>query len=414
MLKPDTSDFASLTKCSHWLSIRDEVIEFKGKGTMKTYWCEPNAVTESATESDLQESECPPVSASSPPDVFVDWNTDTLLELLQDVVWQREIANGRIDRGAESPFDESPSFGICARGADQLRDYVSEIAKLYHAHEFHNFEHASHVVMTTSLLLKRMSHHGKESSGDRNCGLLDPLTRFALVFAALIHDVDHPGVSNAQLVLEQNALSVEYNGQSVAEQHSLDVAWGLLLEPQFAQLRECLFASHAEQEQFRSVVVNAVLATDLFDQELNARREMQWEKHFGAGSTTSNWDGCEGEGDGQDKLTAVADLVLRVADVSHTMQHFVIYRKWNSRLLAEMYAAFAAGRAAQDPTIGWYEGELWFFDHYVIPLATKLCTMTSGLFGTASNDFLQYALDNRAEWEMRGRCLVDEAHIQFK
>lgn len=30
----------------------------------------------------------------------------------------------------------------------------------------------------------------------------DPLTQFACAFSALIHDADHVGVSNAQLVLE--------------------------------------------------------------------------------------------------------------------------------------------------------------------------------------------------------------------
>jgi 3'5'-cyclic nucleotide phosphodiesterase len=376
---------------------------------MTTFWLEPNAATESATESDLQECEYPPVSACTPLDAFVDWNADTLLELLRSVVLQREVANGSTDKKECSRHESHP---ICPLGSAQLREYVSEIAKLYRTHEFHNFEHASHVVMTTNMLLKRMSDQGQERSSDRKCVLLDPWTRFALVFAALIHDVDHPGVSNAQLVSEQNALSVEYNGQSVAEQHSLDVAWGLLLEPQFMQLRNCIFTSNAEQEQFRQVVVNAVLATDLFDKDLEARHEVQWQEHFEGATSSTRDDGCAV--DEQSKLNAIAGLVLRAADVSHTMQHFVIYRKWNARLLAELYAAFGSGRTANDPTVGWYEGELWFFDHYVIPLATKLGSC--GLFGTAScDDFLQYAVDNRAEWEVRGRCIVDEivSHCQF-
>jgi hypothetical protein len=34
----------------------------------------------------------------------------------------------------------------------------------------------------------------------------DPLTEFACVFAALIHDVDHTGMPNAQLVKEKQPL----------------------------------------------------------------------------------------------------------------------------------------------------------------------------------------------------------------
>jgi hypothetical protein len=43
----------------------------------------------------------------------------------------------------------------------------------------------------------------------------DPLTQFACVFSALIHDVDHQGVPNAQLVKEKAVVATVYNGQSV-------------------------------------------------------------------------------------------------------------------------------------------------------------------------------------------------------
>jgi hypothetical protein len=45
----------------------------------------------------------------------------------------------------------------------------------------------------------------------------DPLTQFACVFAALIHDVDHVGVLNTQLVQENAPLATLYEGKSVAE-----------------------------------------------------------------------------------------------------------------------------------------------------------------------------------------------------
>jgi len=45
-------------------------------------------------------------------------------------------------------------------------------------------------------------------------------------------------------------------------------------------------------------------------------------------------------------------------------------------------------------------GELWFFDNYVIPLAHKL--KDCGVFGVSSAEYLQYAVENRAEWERKG------------
>ena len=48
------------------------------------------------------------------------------------------------------------------------------------------------------------------------------------------------------------------------------------------------------------------------------------------------------------------------------MQHWHVYVKWNQQLFDEMHQAFVDGRSDKDPTVGWYEGELWFFDNYVM------------------------------------------------
>jgi hypothetical protein len=76
-------------------------------------------------------------------------------------------------------------------------------------------------------------------------------------------------------------------------------------------------------------------------------------------------------------------------------------------LLTEMYEAYASGRTSKDPLDGWYEGELLFFDNYIIPLAQKL--RECGVFGVACDEFLDYAKDNRLEWQVKGRDLVREA-----
>jgi hypothetical protein len=65
----------------------------------------------------------------------------------------------------------------------------------------------------------------------------DPLTQFACVFSALIHDVDHAGVPNAQLVNENDELAIRYDGKSVAEQNSIDIAWEILMKEDFKELR---------------------------------------------------------------------------------------------------------------------------------------------------------------------------------
>jgi len=55
-----------------------------------------------------------------------------------------------------------------------------------------------------------------------------------------------------------------------------------------------------------------------------------------------------------------------------------------------MYSAYLAGRADKNPADGWYKGELWFFDNYVIPLAKKL--KECRVFGESGGEFLEFAV----------------------
>jgi hypothetical protein len=55
--------------------------------------------------------------------------------------------------------------------------------------------------------------------------------------------------------------------------------------------------------------------------------------------------------------------------------------------------------------VTWYEGEIGFFDFYIIPLAKKLADC--GVFGVSSGEYLTCALKNREEWEARGREVVE-------
>ncbi len=72
----------------------------------------------------------------------------------------------------------------------------------------------------------------------------------------------------------------------------------------------------------------------------------------------------------------------------------------------EMYHAYKLGRLSSDPSEGWYEGEMGFLDFYVLPLAKKL--ETCGVFGVSSDEFRIYAMENRKEWELKGRQIVQD------
>ena len=127
-------------------------------------------------------------------------------------------------------------------------------------------QHASHVVMSVIKLMSRIvapshldhldSNKAAASLHDHTYGITsDPLTQFACAFSALIHDVDHVGVSNAQLAKEGVPAALKY-GRSIAEQNSLDMSWDLLMRPSFTSLRQFLFPKKTELRRFRQLVVN--------------------------------------------------------------------------------------------------------------------------------------------------------------
>lgn len=87
-----------------------------------------------------------------------------------------------------------------------------------------------------------------------------------------------------------------------------------------------------------------------------------------------------------------------------TFRHWHVYLKWNERFFHECYAVYLAGRSETDPSLGWYKGEIGFFDFYIIPLAKKL--ENCGVFGVSSDECLNYAQANREEWERKGEDIV--------
>ena len=243
---------------------------------------------------------------------------------------------------------------------------------------------------------KRASHLHEYTHGIHS----DPITLFAILFSAIIHDVDHPGVSNTQFAVEHPLLGERYHHKSVAEQNSLDVAWDVLMDTHFREMREYIFETPQELLRFRQVVVNVVLATDIFDPELNEIRKRRWNTAFSESGDISPVDINHA------RATVVIEHIMQASDVAHTMQHWHIYQRFNAKLFQEIALAYRDGRCSANPADFWYEGELKFFDNYVIPLAQKL--RDCNIFGVSSDECFNYAVRNRAEWEDRGRAIVAE------
>jgi hypothetical protein len=251
-------------------------------------------------------------------------------------------------RGALKRLPSSLSYDIFPNHS-QLRKYISVIASKYKDNPFHNFRHATHVAMSMMKLLSRIvapakmivttSHirsfnEAREETGDKgkNSELFrleamlrdntygitsDAISQFAVVLSALIHDVDHQGIANAILIEKNPTLGTKYKNKSVAEQNSVDLAWELLLQDEYTALRGCIFTDLPELIRFRQLIVNSVIATDIFDKEQGAIRKNRWAKAF-----DENNGKAETADDVNRKATIVIEHLIQASDVAHTMQHW--------------------------------------------------------------------------------------------
>jgi class 3 adenylate cyclase len=462
-----TARFLEEADKSNWIHPRNEPVRMKGKGLVQTFWADPlmseedsNTAARDSTNGDVLRNwgetrlSTLVFGKSSEEDKMkrlVEWNADLLMRLLRNVVASRPNNRRRrqLNRSASfkktfrlpfedvadilavEPFPEKPAndemdpqlLDIGENERAQLVDYVADIASMYRDNPFHNFEHASHVAMSAAKVVMRIIRPDnnqrpianrkertawKKQMHNNTFGISsDVLLQFAVVFSAVIHDVDHSGVSNAQLVKEGHDVALRYHNKSVAEQNSVDIAWKLLIQDKYKDLFHCICPNERDQQRFRQLLVNAVISTDIADKELQQARKDRWDRAFKARSETRS-EPAESVSLSKDdmdrKATIVFDYIIQASDVAHTMQHWKVYKQWNERLFEERYKAYLQGREVEDPAIGWYQGEVWFFDNYVIPLAKKL--ETCGVFGVSSDEYLSYALENRHEWELKGNDIV--------
>jgi class 3 adenylate cyclase len=466
-----TVSFLNKANKSSWVIPREETVHLKGKGTMQTYWLDPprektplvSAKRTSALSSSVLSFDALSVGTNEShldglqrKQRLIEWNVEVLYDLLNRVNASRNASVGsfqtesykdsQLSVRSGNVIDEMteiiaiPRFDpkvhqnmklvpLSDMVKEQLHQYVTNIAHSYRDEvPFHNFEHASHVIMSATKLMKRiMSPEGidwdlegisKETERrieiarqvhEVTYGLSsDPLMQFSVVFSALIHDVDHTGLTNKELIDTRAPVAEVYRSKCVAEQNSVDVAWQLLMEHKYKDLQACIFTNDYEKKRFRELVVDAVLATDIADKELGTIRKSRWEQAFTTQSSPQSIDL-----DRDRKATIVFEHIIQASDVCHCMQHWHTYQKFNRRLFEERYVAYRKGVAGENPPwTGWYKGEIWFFDNYIIPLAQKL--HDCGVFGVSYHEYLNYAQENRLEWERKGHEIVESLRLEME
>ena len=126
-----------------------------------------------------------------------------------------------------------------------------------------------------------------------------------------------------QLAKEEPLLAEMYKNKSLAEQNSCDIGWALLMEPDMKDLRACIYSNSDELHRFRQTLLKVVLATDIFDKELNDLRKQRWNMAFAERAVMPPEMHAK---EVNVKATIVIEHLIQASDVSHTMQHWHVYR----------------------------------------------------------------------------------------
>ena len=107
----------------------------------------------------------------------------------------------------------------------------------------------------------------------------------------------------------------------------------------YVDLRKAIYTTDSELKRFRTVIVNSVLSTDIVNKDLKELRNERWELAFSEGARNAD----------RYRASSVLEHLIQASDVSHTMQHWHVYLKWNGQFFHETYAAYKTGRCKSNP-----------------------------------------------------------------
>ena len=129
-------------------------------------------------------------------------------------------------------------------------NYFTSLEKNYLQVPYHSSKHAADVMQSSHVLLNLPTLKS----------LFSPYDITAALFAAAVHDVGHPGVTNQYLINTGSDLALLYNDNSVLENYHVSLAFKLAQNPQ----RDIFWnLSSDERKVMRRMIIDIVLATDM-------------------------------------------------------------------------------------------------------------------------------------------------------
>ncbi|XP_076583910.1 3',5'-cyclic-AMP phosphodiesterase 4C-like [Chaetodon auriga] len=202
---------------------------------------------------------------------------------------------------------------------DTFVTYVMTLEDHYHGNvAYHNSLHAADVTQSTHVLLSTPALDA----------VFTDLEILAALFAAAIHDVDHPGVSNQFLINTNSELALMYNDESVLENHHLAVGFKLLHQENCDIFQNL---TKRQRQSLRKLVIDMVLATDMSKHMTllaDLKTMVETKKVTSSGVLLL---------DHYTERIQVLRNMVHCADLSNPTKTLPLYQQWTERIMEEFF-----------------------------------------------------------------------------
>lgn len=267
----------------------------------------------------------------------------------------------------------------------RLSSFIQEVEKDYGDGPYHNFLHGADVLHGAFNLMQRPYLKNN----------LDPVHRFAMLFAAAVHDYRHPGLSNDFLIETNDEKAITYNDTSVLENWHCSQAFELLMKSEFNFLEK---VDANVRSIIRRKAIQAILMTDM-------------KKHAGHVMELAELNDNREHEDIKIDPGKLIYLGLHVCDLSHPTKTFDIHEEWSKRLTTEfleqgdkeLELGMTPSALFDRRKVNVEKGQIGFIDFIILPLWVNWTTCVG-----ADEEIMDRIEVNKEEWKRRAGIKSEE------
>ncbi len=269
----------------------------------------------------------------------------------------------------------------------ELVTNLLEVEKAYNDTPYHNSLHAGDVLATMHWLVSSLSPAYRAEMSEPEV--------VAVLLAAILHDIGHPGGDNRLQVQLQTPLAQLYNDESVLEHYHASFGWMMV------RVDGCDLLSHlppAAVKKVRADVIQLVLATDMARhvEFLGRLRSSADDENPTTGGLEEAFDPTD---DGQRMFWL--QCLFKIADISNPTKRWPLARHWALCMMREFFEHGDLERAMGIPISDLKDrtaanpakSQIGFLQYVIMPLVTALAAKAEHLRPlVAASEF------NLAQW----------------